>query len=274
MGDKGGLESVEKPSSARVYDYLLGGSNNYAIDREFAERQRQLAPDMPLGMGSNREFIGRAVRLALDRGVRQFVDIGAGLPSQGQAHEIADRFAPEAQARAVYIDNEQIAHAHAEILLGREADPRRHRAVYADFFDTTTLWQRVRDTGVFDPDEPTCLLITGLLHFMPDAEAVRSALSFYQDRLVEGSLLVLTHITDSSDQPKMDEVVKNYAKTTNPAVLRTPQEIATFFGDWELLDPGLTWAVEWRPDGREREWWQGNPARAAYLAGVGVKPRS
>nr|WP_026453687.1 SAM-dependent methyltransferase [Saccharomonospora iraqiensis] len=264
--------ALDRPSSARVYDYLLGGTHHYAIDRKFADEQVAVAPDMPYGMRSNREFIGRAVRLALRHGIRQFVDIGAGLPSQGQAHEIADETDPQARARVVYVDNEEIAHAHSEILLAEEADPQRHRAVFADFFDGARLWQRVLDTGVIDPREPTCLLVTALLHFMPPEKAPERTLAFYQDRLPPGSMLVLSHISDADHRPDTHEVVANYAKTTNPAFLRSRDEVAALFGGWELVEPGVVWAVEWRPDGREEPWWDDDPARVRYLAGVAIKP--
>jgi len=264
------IDSVDKPSSARIYDYLLGGEHNYAIDREFAAQQRELAPDMPMGMRSNREFIGRAVRLALQQGIRQFVDIGAGLPSQGQAHEIADAAAPQAEARVVYVDNEQIAHAHADILLHNEADPERHKAVYADFFDAEQLWEQVLDTGVINPHEPICLLVTAILHFMPDSSQPHRILAAYRDELPADSMLVLTHISEGLSSQNHQEVIRNYSKTTNPAYFRSRPEFAAFFDGWELVEPGVVWTVEWRPEG-ESEWWQGNPARAGYLAGVGVK---
>jgi O-methyltransferase involved in polyketide biosynthesis len=161
----GQLDSIEKPSSARVYDYFLGGRHNYAIDREFAQRRIEEMPDIARAMRSNRAFTGRAVRHALDAGITQFVDIGSGLPSQGQAHEIADAVAPQARARVIYLDNEPIAHAHAEILLDREADPERHKAVIADFHNTNDLWDKVTDTGLIRLDEPTCLIVTAILHF-------------------------------------------------------------------------------------------------------------
>lgn len=271
MADKYHLDSVEKPSSARIYDYMLGGKHNYAIDRQFADQQAAVAPDMPKGMRSNREFIGRAVRLALERGVRQFVDIGAGLPSQGQAHEIADAIDPDAQARVVYIDNEQIAHAHSEILLDDEADPARHKAVFADFHRPIDLWEQVTESGVIDTAEPICLLITAIVHFMPDSSEPEKVLAAYRDNVAPGSMLVLTHISDGLEYPNTNEIVQNYSKTTNPAYLRTPDEVTAYFDGWELVDPGVVWAVEWRPDG-EPEWWEGNPARVRYLAGVGVKP--
>ncbi|WP_116049837.1 SAM-dependent methyltransferase [Amycolatopsis palatopharyngis] len=267
-----GLPAVDKPSSARIYDYLLGGEHNYAIDRAFADKQVELAPDMPAGMRSNRAFIGRAVRFALERGITQFVDIGAGLPSQGQAHEIADEVAPDVRARVVYIDNEEIAHAHSEILLDGEADPDRHKAVFADFFDSEELWEQVLDSGVINPDEPTCLLITAILHFMFPEQEPEKALAYYRHQLAPGSLLVLSHISDGLDDKNTREVVRNYSKTTSPACLRTPDEIAEFFGNWELVEPGLAWAPEWRPDGTEQNWWGDAPARARYMCGMAAKP--
>ncbi|PRX43637.1 S-adenosyl methyltransferase [Prauserella shujinwangii] len=264
--------SVDRPSSARVYDYLLGGTHHYAIDREFADQQLATVPDMREALRSNRAFVGRAVRCALGRGVRQFVDIGAGLPSQGQAHQVADETDPEARARVVYVDNEEIAHAHASILLADEADPERHKAVCADFFDRDLLWEQVLATGVIDQAEPVCLLVTALLHFVPDEREPGKVLAFYRDQLAAGSLLVLSHGCDELDDEDVRRVAGNYARTSSPAVLRDRDGIAGFFDGWELLDPGLTWTVEWRPDGTETEWWEGVPARARCLAGVAVKP--
>jgi len=142
--------SLNKPSSGRIYDYLLGGTHNYAIDRAFAEEQLKVTPDMRDGARLNRAFLGRAVRYAVERGIRQFVDIGSGLPTAGNVHEVADDAAP-GECRVVYIDNEPVARAHAEILLENTADPRRHTAIDADFNEPAGLWQQVEDTGLIDP---------------------------------------------------------------------------------------------------------------------------
>lgn len=264
------LPSIDRPSSARIYDYALGGSNNYAIDREFAKRQFELLPDLPRAMRSNRAFIGRAVKFALDQGIRQFIDIGSGLPSQGQAHEIADSIVP-GEARVVYIDKEPIAHAHSKILLGEQADPERHEAIVADFSDIAGLWQAVQDTGVIRPSEPTALLVTAILHFFFPEQEPEKALEFCRDRLAPGSLLVLTHGSNELENEGATEVEANYTQTTDPIYLRSRDEFSSFFGDWPLVEPGLVWAVEWRPDGQEEEWWDGNSARCYYLAGVAVK---
>ncbi|MGI6870647.1 SAM-dependent methyltransferase [Amycolatopsis sp. 3B14] len=268
-----GIESIDKASSARVYDYLLGGTHNFSVDREFARQQEALLPDMRNGVRSNRAFIGRVVRRALGAGVTQFVDIGSGLPSEGQVHEVADREYPHLNARVVYVDNEPLAHAHAEILLGGgAADPRRHRAVFADYFDYRSLWDQVLTTGVINPDEPVCLLITAILHFMSPKTHPEEPLAYYRDVVPSGSLLALTHACDELNDYELHQVARNFSKTSHPAYLRNRDEVARFFADWRLLDPGLTWAVQWQPDGHEPQWWGDQPERCRYLAGVAVKP--
>jgi O-methyltransferase involved in polyketide biosynthesis len=267
-----GRAGVDRPSSARVYDYLLGGDHNYAIDRDFAEQQVLRVPDIRQGMRANRRFVGRAVRYALGAGVRQFVDIGSGLPSQGQAHEIADREFPGANARAVYVDNEPIAHAHAEILLAEGADPARHAAVFADYFDFEALWAQVIATGLIEPSEPTCLVVTAILHFMPPESDPGRAMAFYREQLAPGSVLVLSHGSADLSDEQAQQVAANYSKTTNPAYLRRAGEFAEFFGDWPHTDPGVVWTVLWRPDGTDEQWWGDTPARSGYLAGVARKP--
>jgi O-methyltransferase involved in polyketide biosynthesis len=267
-----GIPSVDKPSSARIYDYFLGGDHNYAIDRVFAEKQATQVPDIKRGMLSNRRFVGRAVRYALEAGIRQFVDIGAGLPSQGQAHEIADQEFPDAKARVVYIDNEPIAHAHSEILLDDDADPQRHTAVFGDYFDFGTLWPQILDTGLIKINEPTCLLVTAILHFMPPETRPERVMARYRDQLAPGSMLVLSHGSAELDNERARQVAANYSKTTNPAFLRGPAEFAEFFGDWPLVDPGVAWTVDWRPDGTETRWWGDKPSRCGYLAGVATAP--
>jgi O-methyltransferase involved in polyketide biosynthesis len=268
-----GISSVDRPSSARIYDYFLGGDHNYAIDRAFAEKQTQQVPHIGQAMRSNRQFVGRAVRYALEAGVRQFIDIGSGLPSQGQAHEIADEEYPDAHARVVYIDNEQIAHAHSEILLDQDADPGRHAAVFGDYHDFRHLWKQIMATGLIKPDEPTCLLVTAILHFMPPETKPERAMAYYRDKLAPGSMLVLSHGSADIGNVRAREVAANYSKTTNPAFLRGRDEFATFFGDWHMVDPGVVWTVEWRPDDNELPWWGDSPRVASYLAGVATSPR-
>ncbi|GAA4550910.1 SAM-dependent methyltransferase [Amycolatopsis samaneae] len=262
--------NLDRPSPARIYDYLLGGDNNYAIDREFGDRQQRLMPDIVRAMAANRAFLGRAVRHAVDRGIRQFVDIGSGLPTKGQVHEVADEAAP-GECRVVYVDNEQIAYAHAEALLGRHADPRRHHALYADLLDYTDLWEQVSALDGIDPGEPTCLLVVALLHFITPEQAPEKALAFLREQLPAGSLLAMSHGCDELDDPGIQQVVRNYtAESTTRTCLRTREEFATFFGDFEMVDPGLVWVPQWRPD--DDSAWHDDPATSRYLAGVARKP--
>jgi len=268
-----GLDSLERPSSARIYDYLLGGHNNYAIDREFADKQEKIFPDIGNAMKSNRAFTIRAIRYAIGAGICQVVDIGSGLPSPGQAHDIADTEFPERGVRVVYVDNEPIAHAHSEVLLGSGTDPDRHAAVFGDYFDADDLWQKIVDTGAIDPEEPTCLLVTALLHFMLPATRPEAAMRRYRELLAPGSVLVLTHGSLAEDDTAGHAVAANYAHTTNPDTFsRTAAELTEFFGDWDLVDPGVVWTVQWRPPPEHAPWWGYTPSRARYLAGVAVKP--
>ncbi|WP_298178085.1 SAM-dependent methyltransferase [Saccharomonospora sp.] len=266
-------ESVNKVSVGRVYDYLLGGVHNYAVDQAFAEEQLRLLPDIRDFARSNRAFLARAVRFAVDQGVRQFVDIGSGLPTQGNVHEVADEVAP-GECSVVYIDNEPIAQAHAEILLEKTADPDRHRAIDADYFDGALLWDRVLETGVIDESEPIALLVVALLHFMPPETHPERVLAYYRERLPKGSLLALSHIhVDPSDTETMEvskKLTESYTKKTNsPAMPRSREEIASFFEGLEMVEPGLVWLPEWRPGGEDP--YSGEPARSRGLAGVGRK---
>ncbi|GAB3383678.1 SAM-dependent methyltransferase [Amycolatopsis echigonensis] len=271
MVDEAPRIDIDRPSAGRIYDYVLGGTHNYAIDREFAEQQLKEMPQMRVGMVANREFLGRAVRFAVESGIRQFVDIGSGLPTQGNVHEVADEVAP-GECRVVYVDNEPVAHAHSQILLEDTADPLRHRAIFGDYFDGPGLWERVLDEGIIDPDEPVCLLIVALLHFMPDDLEPERQLAHYRDLLAPGSLLALTHV---SMNPEDEDALGSFGKVsgqytqraTLPLTQRSREQIAALFGDFELVEPGLVWLPDWRPDAPI----QGDSAEANIVGGVARK---
>lgn len=266
-------DSVNKVSVGRVYDYLLDGVHNYAVDQQFAEEQLRKLPEIRDFAQANRAFLGRAVRGAVEMGIRQFVDIGSGLPTQGNVHEVAEEQAP-GECRVVYIDNEPIARAHAEILLEKTADPDRHRALDADFFDADQLWQQVLDTGLIDTREPVALLVVALLHFMPPDTDPGRTLSYYRDRLPAGSVLALSHIhvdpDDTEIQAASASVTESYRRqANNPAMPRSRAEIAEFFDGLELVEPGLVWLPQWRPEGHEQH--RDQPHRSRGLAGLARK---
>ncbi|MFC3452889.1 SAM-dependent methyltransferase [Amycolatopsis speibonae] len=261
--------AVDKVSVGRVYDYLLGGTHNYAVDQAFAEKQLAVLPEIRDFARANRAFLGRAVRFMVGQGIRQFVDIGSGLPTQGNVHEVADEVAP-GECRVVYIDNEPIARAHAQILLEQTADPARHAALDADFFDQAQLWERVLDTGLIDRTQPVGLLLVALLHFMPDEQNPHAVLGFHRAMLPPGSFLAVSHIyvapEDVETRNAGKRVAEEYGRRTNhTAIMRSREQVAEFFGDLELVEPGLVWLPQWRPGTAESD---AEAARSRGLAGV------
>jgi O-methyltransferase involved in polyketide biosynthesis len=267
--------STSKPSEARVYDYWLGGACNWAVDRQFGDEAIKNYPDMPMIAQENRKFLYRAVSHLLRRGIRQFVDIGSGLPTAGNVHQIAERENP-GQARVVYVDHDPIAYAHSAILLDEEGDPDRHRALCVDLVDYAELWRQVLDTGVIDPAEPIGLLMVAVLHFVKPDRHPEEAVAFYRNQLPSGSFLVITHgSTEGQSTETMaeaDKVRSAYEeKGTSAGWFRSRAEIETFFGGWPIIGPGITWTATWS-DGVLPTDYTGDPARAFILAGIAEKP--
>jgi O-methyltransferase involved in polyketide biosynthesis len=271
------VESVHRPSAARVYDYLIGGGHHFAVDREFAEAKlKRIIPNIADYAIANRQFLGRAVRHAVRSGYRQFVDIGSGLPSGGNVHEIADREAP-GECSVVYVDNEPIAHAYGQLILERKGDPARHRALQGDLLDYRRLWRQVQDTGVIDLDRPVVLLIVAVLHFVKDTAGPDAALAFYRDELPPGSALVLSSMTNEDpanehEAEALSKLVAFYEETTNPGQLRTRAEFSRFFGDFELVEPGLVYAPAWHPAYSAAVLFGDDPSASRILAGMARKP--
>ena len=270
--------STSKPSEARVYDYWLGGACNWAIDREFGDQAIARYPDMPMIAQENRKFLYRAVSHLLRRGIRQFVDIGSGVPTSGNVHQIAERENP-GQARVIYIDHDPIAHAHATILLDEEGDPDRHRALCADLLDYSELWRQVLDTGVINPAEPIGLLMVAVLHFVKPDRRPEDAVEFYRDQLPPGSFLVLSHGSGeglSEEQLAAAEKVRaSYeANATSASWFRSRAEIERFFGGWPILEPGITWTATWSDGVITADFTGDDPARSFILAGIAEKPES
>ncbi|HET6503920.1 MAG TPA: SAM-dependent methyltransferase [Amycolatopsis sp.] len=267
--------SLNKPHVARVYDYYLRGEsdNNWTIDRDFAQEMLRLLPEARIAARENRGFLRRAVRLLRQQGIRQFVDIGSGLPSAGSVHEIADEFGND--ANVVYIDNDPVALAHASILLTDTADPSRHHALGASFFDMDGLWDKVVDSGFINPDEPVGLLTLALLHFMPpdSKPSPTEAIAYYREVLPPGSALILSHCTNEGTTERINAFAERYERATSPLFLRSKQEITELFGDFKLVDPGVTWIPEWRREfAAEGEiTYASAPEDSLILGGVGVK---
>lgn len=267
--------SIDRPSAARIYDYFIGGHTNYAIDREFAEKVRARLPLMGDYCLTSRQFLGRAVRQSVRAGIRQFIDIGSGLPTAGNVHEVADNERREHDVNVLYIDNEPVALAHSQILLDQTADPERHEAVAADLLQPEELWDRVMDSDVIDVRRPVALIVNAVLHFIKDDQDPDGILSFYRERVVPGSLLVLSQMTnenpvDDDERQALADLLEYYESTTNPGVLRTMAEFSRFFGGWPLLEPGLVYAPAWHPD--RNSVFAKAPSESRVIGGVARKP--
>lgn len=279
---------LDQPSAARIYDWLLGGERNYAIDRRFGERAVANCPVVKELAWCNRDFLARAVRYCTRQGVTQFLDIGSGLPTAGNVHEVADEI--DTESRCVYVDSESVAVAHANIELDENGDPDRHAVVQADLRDVEHVWQEVLSTGVLDPEQPIALITVATLHFVPPTSqapsAVRNkpdahgALQKYRELLAPGSRMILTHVTeeDIPDDlvPQIRSFVGQYENSSTPVCFRSREEIRDFFGDFEMVEPGVVWLPDWHPEEQAQgtsEELRAEPARSCVLGGVGRKVR-
>ncbi len=272
---------LEHPSVARVYDWYLGGTANWAIDREFGERVLATFPLLrPIAI-ANRLFLHRVVRHLVRLGIRQFVDIGSGVPTMGNTHQVADEVAPD--SKVVYIDHEPVAVAHSQVLLERHGDPARHAAINADLRNPDRLWQRVVETGVIDLDEPIALLVIAVLHVQQlDADGVdigARAVARYRELLSPGSYLAISHITDEGVPEhvagKLVELKHMYDTSSSPVIWRSHAEIRELFGEFDLVSPGMGWTPDWHPEetGPNSPVIEfGAPNEAVIWAGVGLKP--
>ncbi len=267
--------SLDRPSAARIYDYFIGGNTHYAIDRDFAEKVRARLPLIGEYCLTSRQFLGRAVRQCVHEGIRQFVDVGSGLPTAGNVHEVADDTSPRLDTRVLYIDNEPIALAHSTLLLADTADPERHHAIAADFLQEDDLWERVKASDIIDVREPIALVVNAVMHFVKDEQDPDRLLAFYRERLAPGSLLVLSQMTNENpvnddERQALLDLLEYYETTTNPGFLRTMAEFERFFGGWPLLEPGLVYAPAWHPD--EHTVFAGSPSESRVIGGVARKP--
>ncbi|GAA3456359.1 SAM-dependent methyltransferase [Dactylosporangium matsuzakiense] len=227
-----------RPSAARIYDCYLGGRHNFAVDRAMAERALALVPEISRIARANRAFLDRAVRYAAGRGIRQFLDIGSGIPTEGNVHEIARSIDP--QARVVYVDVDPAAVVHARQIL--DGDPLT-AVVQADLLRAAQILGDPQVKALLDPDEPVCLLLVALLHFVPDTPELREALRTYHDTLVPGSILVVSHATRA-----VEGLADLYTRTGLSTVPRDEAELAGLIEGWEPVAPGLVRSPLWRPE--------------------------
>ena len=232
---------TSRPHPARIYDYLLGGKDNYEVDQRAGDELAAAAPEVRIGVRANRAFLRRAVRHVVGSGVRQILDIGTGLPTSPNVHETAQELAPD--VRVAYVDNDPIVNAHAGALL---SDSGTSSVVLADLRDPRAVVDHPDVRRVIDFDEPVALLLVAVVHFLTDADKPGQIIATLRDALPAGSYLVLSHATgDFADRSAAQAV---YSKASASLSLRSRDEIEGFFDGFELVEPGLAQAPFWRPD--------------------------
>ena len=231
---------------ARVYDYMLGGRDNYAADRAAAEASMKIWPDIALGAQANRAFLGRTVRyLAAEAGIRQFLDIGTGIPTAGNTHQVAQAIAPE--SRVVYIDYDPVVLAHARALLTSTKEGATE-FIDADLRNTGTIL--VQGARLLDFTKPVAVTMLAILHALPDSDDPYAIVATVMDAVPPGSYLAISHAAADLLNPEMLKSIKDAwsGKMQQQIIWRTREQVARFFAGTDLVDPGLVRVEEWRPD--------------------------
>jgi hypothetical protein len=254
---------LERPNAARVYDYLLGGACNFEHDRQFAEKLLATIPEAKGVARLNRAFLRRAVRFCLSQGIRQFLDIGSGIPTVGNVHEIAQREVPD--SRVVYIDAEAVAVAHSKLILEGNDNAG---AAQANLLDVDGVLGADPVRELLDFDQPIAVLMAAVLHFVPDSANPAAAVARYVDAMAPGSYLVLSHAA-KVDLQRSQDGWKMYNATSTPGSGRTREEVAALMAGTEVIEPGVVWLSEWRPETLDDV---GAPEKSLGFAAVGHKP--
>jgi hypothetical protein len=255
---------TDLPHPARVYDCFLGGKDNYAADRDLAERIRAAVPTVPAMARANRAFMQRATKyLAGEAKIRQFLDIGTGIPTEPNLHQVAQRIAP--QSRVVYVDNDPVVLAHARALL---TSTPHGRCAYldADLNDPIHILHSQEVTDTLDLDQPVAVTLGSILMLLPDAADPWVKVATLIDAMPAGSHLVVSHPTADFNPEAMAQVVTATSATGITFVPRPREAVARFFTGCQLVPPGLVPVLAWRPAKPPKD-----PQAAYYWAGVAKK---
>ena len=252
------------PHPARMYNALLGGKDNYPPDREAVRQVLKAAPEVRDSARANRAFLQRAVRFLVgEMGIRQVIDIGTGIPSAGNVHQVAGQIAPE--TRVAYVDNDPIVHVHANALLTGTGTTS---IVLADLRDPGAILAHPKVGALIDFGQPVALLLVAITHFLTDAEDPARIIAVLRDALPEGSYLALSHATGDFRPGAAQNAAAVYDQATSAVTLRSHAQVAALLGGWDLIEPGLVQVLLWRPDGQPprpkelaRTWVYGGVAR-------------
>jgi hypothetical protein len=256
---------TERPSAARIYDYWLGGAHNFAVDRQLAERLITADPDGPKMAWANRGFLRRVVEFLVAAGVRQFLDLGSGIPTVGHVHEVAQAEAPE--SRVVFVDVDAVAAAHSRLIL---AGNDRTAVVQEDVRRPERILDAPEVQGLLDFDQPVAVLAVALFPFIPDADDPAGILSRLTTPLVSGSYVAVSHGTE--DGPRDVDIVKDVSRRADiEFVFRSRAEVEALLDGFDLVEPGVVWLPQWRPESSDDLYFD-QPEMSAIYAGVGRKP--
>ena len=259
-----------KPSPARVYDAQLGGAHNFEVDREVARQVAQVMPELPALLRANRSFLRRSVRLLIEAGITQFLDLGSGIPTVGNVHEVAQAIDPD--CRVAYVDIDRVAVAHGRRLLAGNPNAV---AVRGDLRLPETVLADPAVRATIDFGQPVAVLMVAVLHFVSDDDRPEEIVQRFMAEAVPGSYLVLSHGTHAErDQPRSPERVVQqatdlYSRSVEPFHLRDLNAVKRLFGDLELVEPGLVPVAIWRPDDADEAL---TGANLPQLGGVARKP--
>jgi SAM-dependent methyltransferase len=258
---------LSRPSAARVYDYFLGGAHNFEIDRHLAEQIASMTPNLADTMRAGRAFLRRAVRVIVDQGIDQFLDIGSGIPTVGNVHEVAQAVNP--RAGIVYVDIDPVAVAHSrEILAGND----RATVIHADLREPDRILDEATRTGLIDFSRPVAILLAGVVHFIPDADKPEEILATLRRAAAPGSYLVISHSTFEDQPQEMLDAQRLSARTSTEITLRSRAQVTDFFGDFTILEPGVVHMPLWRPDSPADV--DEHPERFGAFGGVGRHDRA
>lgn len=260
---------THKPSSARIYHHMITGEVIFESDLPFIHRLYEQIPFYPLWARHNRRFLDRAVRYMVGTGIRQFLDIGSGLPTGGNTHEVAHELSPE--ARVVYVDNDEEAINRARDLLQRQGVHARATMLDVDLREPARILEHPETQRLIDFTEPVGLLLVSVLPWVPDSDKPAALIAQLREALAPGSHIAMTHVSLEDAGPEIKQQVAAgaaiFQDASTPVTLRDRAQFEAFFDGWALVDPGLTYATDWHP---------GHPidtadtARPCNFAGVGV----